>query len=269
MKILASVIIASTAMLGMTSCATTGNSLGSLASGVGSGAGSTLTNLIEGVFSTSNLDVADLAGQWTIDGSAVSFQSENFLKKAGGVAAAAAIESKLDPYYKQYGLTGGVITIQTDGSFTLKTGKISLSGNIEKKKDGNFDFTFTALGGIRVGSMTTYVQKSLNSMDIMFDASKLQSILDIAAKFTGSKLASAATSILGSYEGICVGFGTTKTGSVSGEKQSGVGGLLNGILGGGSSDNSSDNKNNSNNQKEEENNSGLGTLLELLGGKKK
>lgn len=215
--------------------------LGDLLGGLtGSGdTGSTIGNLIEGVFSSSNISVADMAGEWTVDGSAVSFQSENFLKKAGGAAAASAIEAKLDPYYKQYGLTGGVFTIQTDGSFKLKLKKMTLNGTIEEtKQKGVFNFTFTALGGIRIGIMTTYVQKTSNSMDIMFDATKLESLLSIAAQFTGSKLATTAVNILKSYEGICVGFGCTKTGKVEGESDNSFGDIINGLFGIGQQNNS-------------------------------
>ncbi|MDE5903509.1 MAG: DUF4923 family protein, partial [Muribaculaceae bacterium] len=77
----------------------------------GGGVGETVTNLIQGVFSKSDLTVADIAGEWTSNGSAVSFTSDNFLQKAGGVAAAAAIETKLNPYYEQYGLNAPLMTI--------------------------------------------------------------------------------------------------------------------------------------------------------------
>ncbi|MDE6295937.1 MAG: DUF4923 family protein, partial [Muribaculaceae bacterium] len=97
------------------------------------GAGGTVGNLIEGVFTKTNLQVSDMVGEWTIDGSAVTFKSDNLLKKAGGVAAAAAIEAKLDPYYKQYGLTGGTITINNDSTFKLTVKKMTLSGTISKK----------------------------------------------------------------------------------------------------------------------------------------
>ena len=62
---------------------------------LGAGGGA-LGNIVEGVFTKSDLTVADLEGEWTSTGSAVTFQSDNFLKKAGGTAAAGAVESKLD-----------------------------------------------------------------------------------------------------------------------------------------------------------------------------
>lgn len=180
------------------------------------GAGSTITNVVEGVFSKSNLKIEDLAGQWTSSGPAVCFQSDNLLKKAGGVAAAAAVETKLEPYYKQYGLNGSKLTIQSDGTFEMLVKKLTLKGNITAvdAKNGIFSFNFNVLG-MNIGNLKTYVQKTSGSMDIMFDASKMKKLISAIASFSGSKLATTASKILDSYDGMCVGFGMDKTGSVS------------------------------------------------------
>ncbi len=202
----------------------------------GSSSNSTLGNILEGVFSSSKLSVADLAGTWTTSGPAVCFKSENFLQQAGGVAAAAMIENKLDPYYKQYGLNGAVFNIQKDGTFTLTLKKMKLSGTFTKgTADGEFVCSFTALGGIKIGSFTTYVQKSYSSIDIMFDATKMKTLISAIAKFTGNTLAKTAASVLDSYDGLCVGFKATgQSASGNNTNQSigdGIGNLLN-VLGG-------------------------------------
>lgn len=181
----------------------------------GSGVGGTVGNLIEGVFTKTNLEVKDMVGEWTVDGSAVTFKSDNMLKKAGGVAAAAALEAKLDPYYKQYGLTGGVMTINNDSTFTFKVKKMTMSGTISKNSDGTFAFKFKAFNKISLGSIKTYVQKSGNTLEIMFDANKLKSIVSSVAGISGISIAKTVGSVLDGYDGLCVGFGTTKTGNAS------------------------------------------------------
>lgn len=198
------------------------------------GSSSVIGNLLEGVFSSSKIEVKDLAGEWTANGSAVMFQSENLLNKAGGMAASAALESKLDSYYKQYGLNGAVLTVQTDGTFEMSLKKLRLKGVIAKgDKDGKFLFEFKALGKISLGKMTTYVQKTSTSMDVMFDAKGLQKLVSGVARLTGMSLAKTFASLLDSYDGLCVGFKMKKTGTVEGEESgSGVGKLLNGIFGG-------------------------------------
>ena len=170
-----------------------------------------IEDMIEGVFSTSKIEVSDLAGEWTTVGPAVSFQSENLLSKAGGVAAASTLESKINPYFEKYGLTGAVFTIKNDGTFTLKVKKITLQGIITKVDDGVFDFAFQAFGKKRIGTLKTYVQKTSKSMDIMFDASKLQTLMSSVASLTKDKIAQKAKDLIKSYDGICVGFELKKT----------------------------------------------------------
>lgn len=237
-----------------------------------SNTGETVANLLEGVLSTSNITVADMAGEWKVDGSAVAFQSENLLAKAGGLAATTAVKKKIDPYFKKLGLIGAVITIQEDGNFVLKIKKIKFNGIVQKQEDGTFLVTFTALGGINIGELTAYVQKTPTTMDIMFDATQLKNLVSIISKLTGSKLASTAFSILDSYEGIRVGFGTKKTGNVSSssssQNQSGLGGLLN-ILGGSGSGSTpasqAENETETQTQSQDNGGNSLLNLLNLMG----
>lgn len=179
----------------------------------GSGLGGTLTNILEGVFSSSNLSVSDLQGNWTSSGPAVCFQGDGFLQKAGGVAAAATIESKLDPYFKQYGLTGSTLSIDSEGNFTLTIKKVKLSGTITPDADGEkgvFNFNFKALGKVSLGSMKTYVTKTSSSMDVMFDATKLMKLITAVGNLTKIQTVQTLSTLLNSYDGLCVGFKLSK-----------------------------------------------------------
>ena len=203
-------------------------------------AGSAVSGVVEGLLTKTDITVEQMAGTWTSTGSAVCFQSENFLQKAGGSAAAGTIESKLNPYYEKFGLTGAVLTVETDGSFTLKIKSINLKGTITKRDDGNFDFTFTPFGNIKMGAVKTYVEKPMGGLNVMFDATKLKTLISAVAKFTGNSLASTAGNLLDSYEGLCVGFAfkgqgtntSTGTGTSNGSGAAGgIGDLLKGVLG--------------------------------------
>lgn len=183
------------------------------------GSDNIITNALEGIFSSSKIDLADIRGTWVSSGPAVCFQSDNFLKKAGGVAAASAMESKLAPYYEKYGLNNATLTINNDDSFTLNTKMLKLSGTISKKagaQDGVFEFNFQVLGKIKLGSVTTYISKTSQAMDVMFDASKLKNLISGIAKYTGINLAQTLGSLLDSYEGMCIGFHLSKTGNATG-----------------------------------------------------
>ncbi|MBQ5696921.1 MAG: DUF4923 family protein [Muribaculaceae bacterium] len=179
-----------------------------------------VTDIIEGVLSTSNLEVKDLAGVWTSTGSAVAFQSEDLLSQAGGVAMASTLESKINPYFTKYGIVGYVITIQTDGSFSMKLKKTTLKGKIVKGENNKFILSFEAFGKNNLGNVNLYIQKTSTSMDLMFDASKLKTILSSIASLSKKGLGNSLNTFLNSYNGICIGFKMSKTGKVEGESES-------------------------------------------------
>lgn len=223
--------------------------------------GQTLGNLIEGVFSSSDISISDMTGEWVSTGPAVCFQGEGFLKKAGGAAAAAAIETKLSPYYEQYGLNNASLTIKEDGTFTLTCKAIRLNGTItqaEGAEKGIFEFNFTAFN-MKIASLTTYVSKTSHSMDVMFDATKFKKLLSALSQFTGIKVVKALSQLLDSYDGLCVGFHLTAAGT-DGSSGSGVTGTDNG------------NNGNTTNTGSSNGNTGISTGLEMLrgilGGKK-
>ena len=209
--------------------------LGGLTGGNGnSGLGTTIGNMIEGVFSSSNITVADMAGDWQATGPAVTFQSENLLKKAGGIAAASAIETKIAPYYQQFGLNNATLVIDQEGNFTLTCKAIKLNGTITQEagaQPGVFSFNFTVMGK-KLAGVTTYVQKTSSSMDVMFDATKLKNLLSAIGQFTGIQTVQAVTSILNSYDGLCLGFNFKGTSTNSTGIGSGNGLNLGNILGG-------------------------------------
>ena len=179
-----------------------------------------VTDIIEGVLSTSNLEVKDLAGVWTSTGSAVAFQSEDLLSQAGGVAMASTLESKINPYFTKYGIVGSVITIQTDGSFSMSLKNTTLKGKIVKGENNKFILSFEAFGKNNLGNVNLYIQKTSTSMDLMFDASKLKTILSSIASLSKKGLGNSLNTFLNSYNGICIGFKMSKTGKVEGESES-------------------------------------------------
>jgi len=258
-------------------CINTANSqgLGDILSG---GLGNTIGNAIEGVFSSSNISVADMEGEWTSDGPAVCFQGEGFLKKAGGVAASAAVETKLAPYYEQYGLNNAKLTVTSDGKFTLLLKNLKLNGTITQAdgtQPGVFLFNFSALN-MKLASVTTYVEKTSRSMDVMFDVTKLKKLLTAVSKFSGIQIVQTVSGILDSYDGLCVGFHFSG-GSTTNNSGSTLSNLLNGLGGGSKNDSTTktdtNNKNNSGTNKNSNTkdpiSSGVDALRDLINGSKK
>lgn len=179
-------------------------------------AGNMVKDVIDGVFTKEELTVADVAGNWQSTGSAVDFRSESLLKKAGGAAVASTVEAKLNPYFKKYGFDKAVIAIGEDGNMSMKVGKYTLQGTIkvndDKRYAGNFIVSFKALGVMSLGEYDTYVAMVNNpltgtkELKMMFDAQKLVAMMKCVASLTKSSLARSASSMLESYDGICVGF---------------------------------------------------------------
>lgn len=242
----------------------------------GNGGGNTIGNLIEGVFMKSDLTTRDLMGVWTTQKPAVAFKSDNFLKQAGGVAAASAIESKLNPYFNQLGLNGATLTVNADSTFTLKSNKLNMAGSIRQTADGNFIFAIKAFGKLNLGEVPAYVQKTSTSMDVMFDTTKLKTLVSSISKFLNMKSLNIVASILDSYDGLYIGFGMTKTGNVQGEENNSNSSSLLNILNGrkdstnnGSSTTTTTNTGNQS-QTGEKVKEGIGNALKgILNGKKK
>jgi hypothetical protein len=152
-----------------------------------------------------------MVGTWKYSSPAVSFQSENLLQKAGGSAAASVVENKLATYYKKFKLTNLKLVIDSDQNFTMTSGKITAKGTIEKgTTSGTIIFNFSA-SSFNIGSMTAYVTLSGSNLSVMFDVSKLQSLLSTMSSVTGNSTLSTVTSLLNSYDGICAGFKLKKS----------------------------------------------------------
>ena len=211
MKLLRKLVLV-TLMLSVCSNLTNAQSISDILGKLGGGnTAGTIGSIVEGVLSKSDLQVSDLVGNWKSTGPAVTFKSDNLLKKAGGAAVASSIENKLSGYYSKLGLNGAVLTVNKDGTFQLSIKSIKLSGTIELAEGedkGVFLFNFKALGKVNLGKVKTYIQKTSVSMDVMFDASKLLTILQAVGNNVSSL--SSITSLLSSYDGLCVGFAMKK-----------------------------------------------------------
>lgn len=227
-----------TVALSLSVCCVNAQNLGDLLKGIGGSGNVTdvIGNVIEGVFTKSNLSLSDLVGEYQSQGPAVTFKSENLLQKAGGIAGAATIESKLKPYYEKYGLTGMTLTVEENANFSMKIKGIKFSGDITKNEsEGTFEFNFK-VASLKIGKFTAYVEKSGSTLKVMFDASKLKDFISAVTKVTGNSMAGTIGSLLDSYDGACIGFkmisisASNSTNSTSQESSSStVGSALGGL----------------------------------------
>ena len=184
------------------------------AKGSSSSSSSGIENLIGGLgglISTDKVDFNTLVGTWKYQDPAVNFKSDNLLKQAGGKAAAATIEAKLEPYYKTVGLNNLTLQIESDSTFVMTVKRIKLKGNIttvtDSNSDANFLFNFTIVGNKPFSSVDAYVSKAANgNIDLTFDVSGLIAIIERIGTLTNNKTASSVATLLKSYDGITAGY---------------------------------------------------------------
>lgn len=175
-----------------------------------------LAGLAGALLSSDKIDIKSLHGSWSYKAPAVTFKSDNLLKKAGGAAVSETIEGKLATYYSKIGMTSMTLVVNEDNTFEMKLKKITLKGTIEPATDSNsqanFVFNFKAAGKINIGKMDTYVQRSaLGTMSIMFDISKLISLVNKVSAVTNISSVKTLSSALSSYDGMCAGFELQKS----------------------------------------------------------
>lgn len=179
----------------------------------GSGLGDALGSILGNVLGTDKISPADIVGTWNYSAPAVTFKSDDLLKKAGGAAASATIEGKIAPYYTRAGLDKMVLTVNPDSTFTMKFRRGSLSGSLEQGQPGFMTFNFKAMGKVKVGSLNAAVSKAGNQLSVTFDISKLMSLVNTIASISGNSTLKGANSLLQSYDGMQAGFRLKKTAS--------------------------------------------------------
>ena len=64
-------------------------------------------NIEKAVNAVTGKSTADMTGTWSYTGSAIEFESDNLLQKAGGAVAATAAEKKLDEQLAKVGIKAG------------------------------------------------------------------------------------------------------------------------------------------------------------------
>ncbi len=159
------------------------------------------------IFSSLNAATEDkIIGTWVYKEPAVVLSSENTLKNIGGKLASAAVEDELATQYEKLGIKEGAITMtfDEDGNFTQTISGKNLKGTYTVE-DENINLKYGILKQI-VGT----TQLDGNNLIIVMDATKLLSLVNLIGSLSGNSLLEGATSLLGSMDGLEVGFKLTK-----------------------------------------------------------
>ncbi len=181
------------------------NALGGLLSAATDG--QTLGNLLTSVLGMDKVTKANLVGTWTYLQPGCAFTSENLLAQAGGEAAATAIKNKLASTYQTVGIKSGntTVTLNEDGTFAAKIAGKSWSGKWTFD-EANYKIVMSGL----LLNVTCYAKKNSNGIGLLFEASKLLTILQTMAKLSGNSTAQTIGDLSKNYDGLRIGFDMKK-----------------------------------------------------------
>ena len=150
----------------------------------------------------------DMTGTWKYSGSAIEFESDNLLQKAGGAAAAAVAEKKLDEQLAKVGIKDGQVsfTFNADSTFTSTVGKRTMTGTY------SYDATdkVVHLRYFKLLNMNAKVNCTSTNMDLLFNSDKLLKLIAFISSKSSSTTLKTISSLADSYDGMMLGFALKK-----------------------------------------------------------
>ena len=152
---------------------------------------------------TGNTETIDMTGTWSYKSSAVEFESDNLLMKAGGAAAATMAENKLNEQLSKIGIKDGQMsfTFNADSTFTSTVGKKTLKGTSTKQVDLKY---------LRLLNLHAKVNCSSNSLELLFNSDKLLKLMAFIGSKSNSTALKAVSSLADNYDGMMLGFELAK-----------------------------------------------------------
>lgn len=153
---------------------------------------------------TGKIEPIDMTGTWGYSGSAIEFESDNFLKKAGGTAAASLAESKMNQQLAKLGIKDGTMnfTFNADSTFTSTVGKRTLKGTYSYDAPSST----VHLKYLKLLNVNAKVNCSAEKMDILFKSDKLLKILALLGSKSSNATLKTVSSLADSYDGMMLGF---------------------------------------------------------------
>ena len=150
-----------------------------------------------------NINVS-LVGKWVYSGSAVEFESDNLLLKAGGAAAAKGVESKMNEQLNKFGIAPGKMsfTFAADSTFSADISGRAMKGTYSYDNDEKkLNLKFARL--INMGADLNYTS---SNMDLLFDADKLLKLVTFLSSKTNNAALNSLSSLSSQYDGMQLGF---------------------------------------------------------------
>ena len=147
---------------------------------------------------TGTPETIDMTGTWTYSGSAVEFESDNLLMKAGGAAAATMAENKLNEQLSKVGIKEGQMsfTFNADSTFNAKLGTKTLNGTYMY----NATEKHVTMKFVRLINMNAKVNCTSGSMDLLFESDKLLKLITFLSSKSSNATLKTISSLANSYK---------------------------------------------------------------------
>lgn len=193
----------------------TNNGTGTLGSVIGNVIqGGAQSGVIDGLLSgilnaTTKLDDKALVGTWTYKGVDCVFESEQMLSQVGGMMAAGALEKQIDSQLTRVGIKPGScqFTFKADHTYVATVAGKSLSGTWALDA-ANKQLKMTYLMGL--GTLTPKVGYTGGTLSLLFESSKLLTLVQGVGVLTNNSAAQTLTGMLKNYKGLYLGLQMSK-----------------------------------------------------------
>lgn len=146
----------------------------------------------------------DMTGTWSYTGSAIEFESDNLLQKAGGAAAASLAEDKLNEQLAKLGIKDGQLsfTFNADSTFTSTVGRRTMSGTYSyHAADKTVQLKY-----FKLLNLNTKINCTSSSMELLFNSDKLLKLITFISGKSNNTTLKAIGSLADSYDGMMLGF---------------------------------------------------------------
>lgn len=167
-----------------------------------------IKDAIDGVVDEITNKQINVEGEWVFEESAIEFESDDLLKKAGGAFASSQVKEKMNEALEKIGITKGSIEYKFDATdFSAQMGKIPTKGTYTINQE-NKTMTMTYAGNIIKSECK--VKCSDNSLTLLFKADKLIEIVSFIAGKTETSSLKTIANLLNEYDGCNIGFEMTR-----------------------------------------------------------
>ena len=165
-------------------------------------------NIEKAVNAVTGKSTADMTGTWSYTGSAIEFESDNLLQKAGGAVAANAAENKLNEQLARVGIKEGQMsfTFNADSTFTAKVGAKSIKGTY------SYDASTqnASLKFMKLIPLNAKINCTSANMDLLFNSDKLLKLITLISSKSNNSTLKTIGSLANSYDGMMLGFALKK-----------------------------------------------------------